>query len=271
MITLTDFSEDNYFLPEDGMAARQAFLDILSVPGPCYVHAFGFNMPEAFAILADLEARGYPQHLLLDYTQSRGTSAVGLVTKYASVVSQGSLTLTTAGAGSRLTSQIWHSKAVTKIPEDGSEPICWEGSVNMSASGWYQGNTARVFRSKAWSDAMIAQYTVHRAWAREHMAHKQVSALSVQDEVALYFRDLETGSSESFGIEALGWPGASTEWMMTETEGGEPLLELSFMAHLKTSLSPSQRRLMALAAFRAASEVFETFDAGASESETTHA
>ena len=258
MIKLSNLSEDNYFLPEDGDAAKQAFLDLLREPGEAYVHAFGFNMPEAFDILAAQEASGHAQNLLLDYTQSRGRSAVGLVTAYAAKIKTGSLTLTTAGVGSKKTSQIWHSKAITKIPADGSEPLNWEGSVNMSGSGWFQGNTARIFRSKEWSDTMIAQYTQHRAWAREHMAHKQVSALSVEDGIRAYFDEIDQGVLAEFAMQCVGLMDPRWYALVSPAEDDAPQLELSFHNDMLNWTDPQQRERLSRAAFEGAMEEWKT-------------
>jgi hypothetical protein len=72
---------------------------------------------------------------------------------------------------------------MVKEAVDGGEPWCWEGSVNFSDSGWFQGNSARLFRSKAWADAFIAQHELHREWALTNEARYQstISTIAAAD------------------------------------------------------------------------------------------
>lgn len=191
MITLENLTEDNYFLPEDGEIARAKFLELVAIPTEGWISSYGFTMPEVFQVLSRNEDKGIGTHLLLDYTQSRGRTAVPLIKEHARHITKGGLTLTTAGINSKRTSQIWHFKAMVKEAPDGGEPWCWDGSVNMSASGWDQGNMARVFRSKQWADVFRKQHAEHTQWARQHMAEKQVSAMSVEDSIDAYFDSID--------------------------------------------------------------------------------
>jgi len=202
MITLENLQEDNYFLPEDGEMARKRFLELLSMPGECWVSAYGFNMPDMFDIIKKNDASGYPYHLLLDYMQSQGPSAKPLLKDLNHNIKNSDITLTTAGINSKKTSQIWHWKGLVKHVEDG-EPWCWEGSVNFSDSGWYQGNSARVFRSQIWADEFIKQNQIHKQWAIETHAQYQATIMEAGfDPIDVYFDQVAPKENE-YAIEAI--------------------------------------------------------------------
>ncbi len=84
------------------------------------------------------------------------------------------MTLTTAGVNSAKKDQIWHWKGMVVIPKDGKEYYCWEGSTNFSASAWFQGNSARIFRSTQWAQSFIKQFNLHRQWALQNEPQYQV-------------------------------------------------------------------------------------------------
>jgi hypothetical protein len=170
-----DVTETDYFLPEDGAAAEAAFLELLQSPGETWVSAFGCTLAPLFDSVAAADAAGVPIHLLLDHSQSQGHAEAPKVKALAHTLRHGDLTITTAGGGSAEPSQIWHTKGMVVAAADGGAPWCWEGSVNFSASGWKQGNTARLFRSKEWAEAFIQQFTVHRDWARHYEPQYQLT------------------------------------------------------------------------------------------------
>jgi hypothetical protein len=197
VITITNFLESDYFLPEDGMAAKAEFLRLLNLPGELWLSGYGCNMPDLFKILTERDAEGTPQHLLLDYVQSTSNTARPLLKTLNHAQHHTDITLTTAGLNSSRTSQIWHWKAFVKLAEDG-EPWCWEGSVNFSDSGWLQGNSCRVFRSSAWSDKFREQHAAHKAWADANKPDYQATIMEVggdYDYVDAYFDALQAAAA----------------------------------------------------------------------------
>ena len=148
MITIT-LTETDYFLPEDGDAARQQFLGLLSRLSEVWISAFGFTLQPMFDDLKQADASGAKIHLLLDHSQSVGQAEAARVKDLAASLKHGDLTITTAGIHSGAPDQIWHWKGMVVTPTDAREKHCWEGSTNFTLGAWLQGNSARVFRSDA--------------------------------------------------------------------------------------------------------------------------
>ena len=197
MIVIDILKEKDFFLPEDGEVARATFLELLAMPTETWGSFYGFNMKSAFDIIKSNDAKGVAYHLLLDYLQSQGPSAKPLLHDFNLAKKVSEITLTTAGVGSKKTSQIWHWKGFVKLAEDGGAPWCWEGSTNMSDSGWYQGNSCRLFRSQEWADEFRRQHKIHTDWARANHACYQATILEVGGEIDAYFDALtETLSDE---------------------------------------------------------------------------
>lgn len=175
MITET-VTEDCYFLPDDGIMAKARLLELVAGPGETYISAYAFTLPELYGAVKAADAHGVPVHLLLDRSQSCGHTEAPMLKALAEGLKCGDVTITTAGGGSASTGQIYHWKALVILATDGGAPWCVEGSTNLSASGFQQGNSFRVFRSAPWSDAFIANFKEHQAWARTHELQYQISA-----------------------------------------------------------------------------------------------
>ena len=71
MITITT-TETDYFLPEDGQAAEQKFLELLKNFGEVWICAFGFTLQPMFDALKKADAAGAKPHILLDHSQAVG-------------------------------------------------------------------------------------------------------------------------------------------------------------------------------------------------------
>lgn len=200
MLKLFHLEEDNYFLPEDGELARAEFLRLVSMPTETWISGYGFTMRSVFDQLKANDAQNVPFHLLLDYTQSQGIYAKNNLKNLNRGKIVSDITLTTAGKASKRPSQLWHWKGMVKRADDGGDPYCWDGSVNFSASGWHQGNSARVFRSQAWADRFLQQFESTKAWALEQRKHYQATILQEGlDDIDAYFAEIENESD--WGLE----------------------------------------------------------------------
>ncbi len=169
-LTLTPSSEVDYFIPEDTVAAQKALLASLDGLGngdEVYIAAYSFTWQPIVAALQKDEATGAKVHLLLDRSESMTPAEHTALTELAAVLPSSDLTLTTAGVHSKEPSAIFHWKAFVVLHKDGSV-VCWEGSVNFTASGWNEGNSARLFTSKDWAIRFIQYFHEHQAWAVEH-------------------------------------------------------------------------------------------------------
>jgi hypothetical protein len=173
MITIT-VTETDYFLPEDGKVTEKAFLDLLNKFSEVWICAFGFTLQPMFDALKNADAQGAKLHILLDHSQETGRAEAPKVKDLVANLKHGDVTITTAGVNSGAPSQIWHWKGMVVTATDGKEQHCWEGSTNFSQSAWFQGNSARVFRSNLWAQTFIKQFEAHRAWARANEPKYQV-------------------------------------------------------------------------------------------------
>lgn len=175
MITIT-ITETDYFLPEDGQVAEQAFLGLLNNLTEVWICAFGFTLQPMFDGLKRADAAGAKLHILLDHSQEVGKAEAPRVQDLVAHLKHGDVTITTAGVNSAQKDQIWHWKGLVVTAKDGHEPHCWEGSTNFSLSAWFQGNSARVFRSSVWAQAFVKQFEAHRAWALQYEPQYQIHA-----------------------------------------------------------------------------------------------
>jgi hypothetical protein len=163
MLTTDVGIEKDYFLPEDGAAAKAAALALMKSFDECWISAFGFTLQPMFDALKLADKRGSKIHILLDHSQETGHAEAALVKDLAASLTHGDLTVTTAGVNSGQPSAIYHWKSM--VYKTGDKVTCWEGSTNFSKTGWVQGNSARIFSSQAWADVFIKNFEVHRAWA----------------------------------------------------------------------------------------------------------
>jgi hypothetical protein len=174
MITITT-TETDYFLPEDGQAAEQKFLELLKDFSEVWICAFGFTLQPMFDELKKADAAGAKLHILLDHSQAVGKAELPRVKDLVENLNHSDVTITTAGVNSDKKDQIWHWKGLVVKPVEGKEDYCWEGSTNFSQSAWFQGNSARVFRSSVWAQAFIKQFEAHRAWALANEPQYQIT------------------------------------------------------------------------------------------------
>jgi hypothetical protein len=174
MITLT-VTETDYFLPEDGKVAEQKFLELLKSLSEVWICAFGFTLQPMFDELKKADAAGAKLHILLDHSQAMGKAELPRLKDLVSNLKHSDVTITTAGVNSDKKDQIWHWKGMVVKPTDGKEYYCWEGSTNFTQSAWFQGNSARVFRSNLWAQTFIKQFEAHRAWALANEPQYQIT------------------------------------------------------------------------------------------------
>jgi hypothetical protein len=174
MITITT-TETDYFLPEDGQEAEQKFLQLLKNFSEIWICAFGFTLQPMFDELKKADAAGANLHILLDHSQAVGKAELPRVKDLVENLRHSDVTITTAGVNSPKKDQIWHWKGMIVKPKDGQEDYCWEGSTNFSQSAWFQGNSARVFRSSVWAQTFIQQFEAHRAWALANEPQYQIT------------------------------------------------------------------------------------------------
>jgi hypothetical protein len=198
MITITNKSEDCYFLPDDGDIAKKRFLDTLAMPGDIFISCFGFTLQEAFDTIAANDAKGYNQSLLLDYTQASGKYAKPKIKELLSKTKNCTVILTSAGNKSKKTTSYWHWKGLVKVGLDKRKaPICVDGSTNISISAFYQGNSMRFFNNKLWAETFISQHNANKEWALKSLSHYQPAILADGvDTIDLFFDNLEENDFE---------------------------------------------------------------------------
>jgi len=179
MLQIQVQNEENYFLPEDGLAAKERLMGIVNLPTEGWYSAYNFSLPEIFDSLKVTDGQGIPFHALLDWVSSQSPSEKDKLIDLKANIKVSDITLTTAGLNSQHTGQIWHDKVIVKKANDGGEPWCIEGSTNISTTAFDQGNTMRVFRSQAWADALIKQFEEHKAYALANYARYQATIAEV--------------------------------------------------------------------------------------------
>jgi hypothetical protein len=153
---------DCYLLPDDGVAAKALFLQHLEDPYEMWIIAYAFTLGPMIDEIIKNNTAGSPIHIYLDYSESITSTEKPEVQK---LVDAGvEVTIGTSTAGEQY---ICHTKGI--VCDDKPVPWCWEGSVNFSASGWSQVNTALFFRSQPYRDAFVNQFTHLRyfAWTQE--------------------------------------------------------------------------------------------------------
>ena len=173
MFTIT-ITETDYFMPEDGPAARKQFLELLANPAEVWMSAYSFTLQPMFDELLKADGRGITIHLLLDHSQEIGRAEAAGVKNLAANLKNGDVTITTAGINSQAPAQIWHWKGFVVQQFGSSDYACWEGSTNFSQSAWYQGNSARTFSSAVWAKKFIQQFELHKQWALANEPQYQI-------------------------------------------------------------------------------------------------
>jgi hypothetical protein len=173
MITIS-ITETDYFLPEDGDDAKEKFLELLHNFTEVWISAYGFTLQDMFDELKAAGSAGAKIHVLLDHSEEAGKAEKAKVQDLVSNLKHGDVTVTTAGVNSPQKDQIWHWKGMVVTAKDGKETYCWEGSTNFTTSAWFQGNSARVFRSSQWAQKFTEQFEAHKAWALANEPQYQV-------------------------------------------------------------------------------------------------
>jgi hypothetical protein len=178
MFENTSFKEICYFLPEDGESAKKDLLDLFDSPSlkEIYIKAYAFNMDAIIEKIKNCDSKGISVHILADFVQSRGHGSWDKIFDLHKTLKNGEILLTTAGCGSKSTGSIWHSKAMSFVFEDKS-PINFEGSCNVSDTGFLQGNTIRIFNSDVYSKNFIEHFDIHKEWTIKNAKSKQIDYL----------------------------------------------------------------------------------------------
>ena len=165
MFTITA-TIDCYLLPADGDAAKAVFLKHLEDPHEMWIIAYSFTLvPMIDAIIANSQG-GDPIHIYLDLSQSTGSAEKPQLQRLVDAGVEVTVGTSTSG-----TAYITHTKGMVC---DDTPPLCWEGSVNFSLSGWLQVNTAMVFHAPQWRDQFVAQFNTLRNYAWSNLRSKQL-------------------------------------------------------------------------------------------------
>ena len=193
MLTIINKKEDNYFLPEDGFVAKDRLLETLTKPGDLFISCFGFTLQEAYDAIAQNDAAGFKQSLLLDYTQAVGQYAKPKIKDLLSKTKNTSIVLTSAGDKSGRKSAYWHWKGLVKLdPDKRKAPICMDGSTNVSINAFYQGNSMRFFNNHAWSKVFIEQHNENKNWALNYSKFNQPATFDAgKDNIDEFFNSLK--------------------------------------------------------------------------------
>ena len=155
-----------YLLPEDGKAAEKIFLKHLADPSEMWIIAYSFTLIPMIDEILKNNSVGRPYHIYLDLSQSTGTAEKPQLQRL--VAGGVEVTVGTSPSGPNY---ITHTKGVVC---DDTPPLCWEGSVNFSQSGWLQVNTAMVFHSKPYRNAFVKQFDTLRNYAWTNERDKQL-------------------------------------------------------------------------------------------------
>lgn len=167
-LSLSNVTPKIYLLPPDGTIARQDFLGLLKDPGETWGAAYALTDSLLVSAVKRADRMGVPNHWLLDARQAAG--AKEHVTLVGFKLTNGDVTLSTAGPTSTKPQTIMHHKVVVSRATDGGEDWCWIGSVNFSDTGWYQANAAVLFRSNEWArNVFIPWFETTRDWAKKHI------------------------------------------------------------------------------------------------------
>ena len=169
MLHLDGVALDAFFLPDDSIEAEPAFLALLHQPAENYGAFYGFTLSELLAEIEACDRAGIPGHYLLDRSQFEGATEKKEMPSFLAALRCSDVTITTAGPRSDKPSEIMHRKTLITAALDGGAWHVWEGSVNLSRSGWEQANCALTFRSDEYAARFIGWFIETRAWARQHI------------------------------------------------------------------------------------------------------
>src|SRR5205823_1918351 len=133
-----------FLLPGDGAQAEAEFLRHLADPSEMYIIAYGFTLQPMIDQFLANHVAGDPLQFYLDHSQASGMAEKPQLKR---LVDAGiEVTIGTSPEGSQF---ICHTNGIVCLDPT---PCCWEGSVNVSVSGWHQLNTAMSFSSEDWRD-----------------------------------------------------------------------------------------------------------------------
>lgn len=167
MFTIQPSSITCFQFPDDADVGKQMLLSKFADPSETWVRAYAFTFEP---LLEDIEAaakKGTIYHIFADHSEDVGTEKP-LMQQLADVLkdTKCDLTIGTSQAGKQY---IMHQKGFVTANND-----CWEGSLNFSATGWLQVNSAMQFNNKLWTTKFQESFAVDLAYARANEASYQV-------------------------------------------------------------------------------------------------
>jgi len=155
-----------YVLPRDEDEARTAFLDAIRAAGETWIVAHAFAAGGMVEAVSEAAARGGPFHVYLDHSQP--VSSAELPDVGAMLAAGVDVTI---GTATRSGFSITHTKGLAADLPDG--PICWQGSVGLSATPGRHLNAALRFSSPEWRDHFVEQFGTLCRLAWEEDRHLQ--------------------------------------------------------------------------------------------------
>ena len=76
-----------------------------------------------------------------------------------------------------------------------------DGSTNLTMSAFYQGNSMRFFKNKAWAETFIKQHLENKEWALKTLPHYQPMMLvDGLDSIDYFFDNLSEIEDSEFLI-----------------------------------------------------------------------
>lgn len=169
MFTISPQSINCYQFPNDATVGQQNFLAFFTDPNETWLRAYGFTMQDLVDDIIAAAQKGTAYHIFLDLTESLTKTEKPLVQQLAQAfepIEACDLTIGTSQAGRRY---IMHQKGFATSNAD-----CWEGSINFSASGWLQVNSAMQFNDSTWRDQFKLSFYEDQAYAWDKERSYQV-------------------------------------------------------------------------------------------------
>ncbi len=172
-------NETDFWTPGEAKDAQDALLSLIQgATTELYTSDYAFCWVPLWEALQVADKRGVKVHVLVDLSQS--ARIWSQLQAFRASLTQGDVTVTTAGPTSPRPSQINHTKAMWT-----PEGVCWEGSVNFSMSGWEESNTCRLFTSVAWAQMATALFISLREWALTHVKQLDTAGPTREELLAL--------------------------------------------------------------------------------------
>lgn len=147
-------------LPDDGKAAEQRFLALLTSGAETWMIVYAFTLSAMIQDIAAQAARGTKFHIYADRSQEVANKEQG---RFAPLLATGNVDIT-IGTSTAGKAYICHDKAM--VNRDGA---CFVGSCNFSLSGWQQVNAIFEFTDLAYAANLVKQFNtlVNYAWTTE--------------------------------------------------------------------------------------------------------